>query len=385
MRSTVHGYGRPVVAAVIGLVLALSPSAVAEAAGRGKSKDTNVNVACDQSTGRGDTAALLQAIDDAKSDPSSVHNIILGKNCTYTLTQEIDIDVTHPIVISGTNSVITKTAAGSFGLFFIDLGGNLRLYGLTLRGGNPVNYGGAITNDWGRLWIVNCTIVGNSADFGGAIFSYGGETNIHGSTISGNSALVGGGILAGGAGTLMLDKTTVVSNSAAAIGGGVYFESGLATLRHSLISSNVAETGAGTFNDTKGLINAYGSLWSGNSASVHGGAVDNAGGFYGDSIGITGNSATDGGGFYNVPGDPAAVLTLSGGYVRSNVATRSGGGIINTGNPTTQARVLGTVVTGNRPQDCLNVTGCQGVSAERRAPRDLAAGATMARSRGWTP
>lgn len=345
-----------VTALVLALGLVARPEAAAGAEGRKRAVD--VGVPC--TAGVGDSAALVQAVADADADPDFVHNLILGANCTYVLAGELVIPVDLNIVITGSNSVITMDPSVDDGLLVISPGAFIRFYGVTFRGGDTATLGGAVVTLLATVWLVNCTLTGNTAQQGGgAVASIGSTLNVYDSFIGSNSSEAGGGIASFSGGSLYLSNTQVVSNSASEDGGGIYVDTGIATLRNSLISANIAgNDGGGTYNGISGAINSYGSLWSGNSAVGRGGGIASTDAFYGISTGITGNTAAFGGGYDNQPGDQDSVVRLSGGYVRSNVATTAGGGILNAGNSVTQAVVSATTVSGNRPTGCVNVTGC---------------------------
>src|SRR5262245_51789058 len=138
----------------------------------------------------GDVECLLDAIHDANANGEE--NTIRLEAGTYTLTA-IDNGtpgdtnglpvITSPLTIRGTGAdttVIARDAsAPDFRLLDVDMGGTLKLLGITLRGGRLFGSffggegdGGGIRNS-GTLTLSDCTLAENNASAGYAIFNSG--------------------------------------------------------------------------------------------------------------------------------------------------------------------------------------------------------------------
>nr|WP_307962433.1 hypothetical protein [Salinispora arenicola] len=95
-----------------------------------------------------------------------------------------------------------------------------------------------------------------------------------------------------------------------------------------------------------------------NTAATDGGGIYNPGEAVVRRTKVTGNKAGDeGGGIYN---DSAGTLTLFSTKIVKNIAVTDGGGIFNNGGIVNLNTATGTIVIKNRPNNCVNVTGCPG-------------------------
>lgn len=151
-------------------------------------------------------------------------------------------------------------------------------------------------------------------------------------TISGNGAVLDGEakvrVLEVEGGELQLLTATVTGGTAAS-GGGIYNNSGTITITSSTISGNSASSGGGIYNNG-GTVTITSSTISGNSASGGGGVYNHDGGLTLTQSTISGNTATRGGGIYNLGTQAAgATVTVQGGSLMANSASRDGGGIAN--------------------------------------------------------
>lgn len=178
--------------------------------------------------GVGDAESLLLAIGAANSDPDE-DRIVLGENCTYTLTfptiggtnglPAIKAD----LILEGNNATIERsTQSIAFRLLEVSEGISLNASDLTLRNGLlTLHNGGAIhTGTGSKLQLLNVALENNKAVEGGAIFTQG-TTFINNSRFHNNKATgKGGGLHATAA--LTLTGSTFTDNEGQAGGGAIY-------------------------------------------------------------------------------------------------------------------------------------------------------------------
>jgi CSLREA domain-containing protein len=210
----------------------------------------------------------------------------------------------------------------------------------------------------------NMTIIdGNDT---GSVFAVQSATvRIADLTVSNGTADLddGGGIF--NAGTLTLERVSVVNNIAVRFGGGIFnSESDSLTLLDSVVTQNRADRGGGIYNDVLATLNLVDSTIGFNNASRGGGlnnaangpdsmavnrctihlngATGDGGGVYGRgtfvNATISGNAANgSGAGIFALPG-----TTLSNVTITDNFAQTRGGGISGT------ATIANTLIAGNR-------------------------------------
>jgi hypothetical protein len=296
---------------------------------------------------------------------------------TITLLSALP-DLTGDTNLSGPGAsaltVARSAAPGTpeFGIFTVDAGAQVTISGLTITGGQAVNFGGGIDNA-GTLMVTDSTLSGNSAGglgsvgFGGGIDNAGTLTVID-STLSGNS---GGGEIPGGAGfyatgtgggidnagTLTVIDSTLSGNSGGAGGGGIESE-GTLTVTDSTLSGNSAGGGTGGGIDNGGTLALTNSTLSGNRAGT-GGGIDNGGTLTVTDSTLSGNTATGGfvefsffagigggianGGTLTVINSTLSGNTATGGFV-GEFGSSQGGGIGNEGGTVT---VINSTLSGN--------------------------------------
>ena len=113
--------------------------------------------------------------------------------------------------------------------------------------------GGGILNDQGTLSVVRSTITGNAAvRAGGGIEAKLGDTTLERTVLSNNSTGPtpgnGGGLHLTGAGTVTIERGTVVGNTATNEGGGLWNDAnGTMRVTRTQISGNTAPKGANVF------------------------------------------------------------------------------------------------------------------------------------------
>ena len=227
---------------------------------------------------------LIGHINQANNAPEPAI-INLDPNCPYILTEAensvVFNNLTHhsglpaitsEITINGNNAVIDiqrDPGEPAFGHFFVDTGGDLELYDLTLENGIR-QFGGAVINFGGDFFASNTNFLNNAVypiqtDFvarGGAIYNDSGRVRIIDNSLfqgnhAGETTALGdnlGGAIYNLNGNLAVYTSTFDLNFAAGSGGAIYAE-----------KDSSDESG--------GLILVNDSFFSGNSAIVDGGAI----------------------------------------------------------------------------------------------------------------
>ncbi len=225
------------------------------------------------------------------------------------------------------------------------------------------SFGGGVMMISGAMQMDNGSIANNtSANNGGGVYLESNPTlTINGGTVSGNRTEAYGGGFSIGQGTVTLNDGTVSGNSAQRNGGGFSIAKGTITLNGGSVVQNTANANGGGF--------SVGDLLVINSGTVeHNSAAQNGGGVYLTGVsGLEGelelaggtirhNTAQDGGGIYLTNGSQSAfdsTLTMTGGSVVQNTASRVAGGISTGGTFFLQGEAT---VTGNTAmQEASNV------------------------------
>jgi predicted outer membrane repeat protein len=153
---------------------------------------------------------------------------------------------------------------------------------------------------------------------------------------------------------LTVNGAYFIDNDAAYYGGAIY-NYGTTTINGSTFEKNVSpgEDGGAIYNE--GFMQVTGSTFTGNSSYY--GAIYNEPDFIGSLLlnrdDITGNVGVYGGGLYNDSGP----VTVNDSLIDFNIATEDGGGIYNDDGTTTVSR---SQIYGNRPDNCVDVSGCFG-------------------------
>jgi hypothetical protein len=181
---------------------------------------------------------------------------------------------------------------------------------------------------------------GDSA-FGGGIHNMGDLTAVD-VTIRHNWAGYGGGGIANH-GTLALIDSTIADNRAGSYGGGI-FNYGTLMVTDSQVSSNRADNDGGGIANVRdrASVTLDRSTISGNTARFTGGGILNTDIYELEPCAGTGCGGT---------------VTLISSTVTGNAAD-FGGGIMNDGGGAAITLDAGSSVTGNVPDDCVNVPAC---------------------------
>ena len=302
-----------------------------------------------------DPAKLVQAI--LRANAQGGGTLDLAAHCTYSLLQHQGTNglpiITQPITINGHYATIERNAAADpFRIFNVDVGGNLTLRDVTVRGGFQdllLSPGGAgmLVRAGGQATVEHSRFLDNrSLSDGGAIANYGvtrildgsGHEDSAGSStsttsttsteLSENSARNdGGGIYNGG--LLAAQGVRLRYNNAVGDdGGGLANVDGVALLERTSVDHNRAESvGAGVFSDGNGVTSLTNARVADNTSNVNGGGLYNGrSAVYVQHTDVSHNTAeTFGGGFLNSLGQ----LVVDGSRVNANVAGIAGGGLYN--------------------------------------------------------
>ena len=173
-------------------------------------------------------------------------DIILSENEESSYKRGIEINV-DDLIIDGNGHTID--ARGKVRIF-LSIGENTTIKNITLKNGFAgVLDGGAILNNWGKLNIVESTLINNVAGRGGAIRSDG---------------------------DLTIRESTLKCNTADSYGGAIHIYKCNLTMVKSTLNENCAEWG-GAINSNKSELSIIETAFLGNM-SKYGGAVENAGG-----------------------------------------------------------------------------------------------------------
>lgn len=210
-----------------------------------------------------------------------------------------------------------RQSSTAYRVFYVDVGGNVEINGLTISNGNAGGACGGGIYIGGLLTLNNSTVSNNSADGGGGICV--GYTavglKLNNSTVSHNSGLggfSGGGILAL-SGISTITNSTISNNSSFAGGGIRNFGNSTLNVFNSTITENLATLG-GSFGgggiETGGAVNIANTIVAGNTAPVRPDVTD--GGRTPPAFNSLGHNLigiTDGTGGFTATGDQTGSIT----------------------------------------------------------------------------
>ena len=267
---------------------------------------------------------LKEAVESAEA--GGVITVMGNVKATNATDNHGAISVTKKITVKGAGLTPVLNADKDIGgkpkhrIFTVENGGELMLENITLKGGMATGttlkekFGGGIYSE-GELTLDGGTIGGSSADA--------------------NEAQYGGAICVRGEGSVRMESGSLMANKVSALGGGVYVDDSASfTMTGGEIKTNTGNSGGG------GVYAKSGTFTLSGDASIEsntGGGK--GGGIYVDSTGklvITGgsirsNMATKtsdypgmGGGVY-VFGSSKVMLDMSGGSIEGNEAGNDGG------------------------------------------------------------
>ncbi len=299
---------------------------------------------------------LRDAITQADARTTNQYVITFAVNGTIDLTKALP-DLKNNITLEGpgASKLIVKrnSSAAAFSVFTVDSGETVRLFGMTIAGGNSIN-GGGIYND-GTLTVTSSIFISNSATdgWGGGICNDGTVT-VNNSIFTHNSATDGDGGGIYNDGTLTVTSSTFTDNSVTdGDGGGGIDNDGTLTVTDSIFISNTATDGGGGGICNDGTLTVTDSIFISNTATDGGGGIYNDGTLtVTDSIFIS-NSATDGwgGGICN-----DGTVTVKYSIFTQNSAT-DGAGIASDGTVTVKYSIFANnSATDGGGINCLNMS-----------------------------
>ncbi len=212
-----------------------------------------------------------------------------------------------------------------------------------------------------------------------------GALDIKKTRVYANTALDGAGI--NSEGTVRIERSAITANHAEDTTGGLLVEEGIATVTDTEVSHNSGVEVGGILANFDAQVTLRSVALVDNAARTAraGGLAMNPGAtiVIEDSLVKNNTAVTDGGGLYNlvemvlrrtkVVGNQAGnegagiyneatgILTVVDSKIVRNTAAVDGGGIFNDAGGTVNLETAtGTVVTENRPNNCVNVPGCAG-------------------------
>ena len=177
-------------------------------------------------------------------------------------------------------------------LFNVTSSGTLECEDLNFQSGYSMEYGGAIENKGGNVYLKNCKMITNkSGAAGGAVYSDGGSVKLLNCAFKENTSGYGGAIGLNGNAKLDMLNCTVFGNTSNS--GAVYNNSGTATIIYSTFTDNAATSSGGGAITSLGKTNVIGSIATLNGDSdldgnvgVYGSYITNAA----DSVSVDASS-----------------------------------------------------------------------------------------------
>jgi hypothetical protein len=303
------------------LVLGLGSAQAAMAGG-----PTTVHVPCF-------TGALASAISGADSGET----IVLAPGCVYRLYAALPTVAVDMKIIGYDTELLGLGYRADPGFPLLSVGAEVDLTIVNVDfkdgGGSDVDGGAIYIPDDSNVTVDGGIFTDNySGDgYGGAISNYDSKDAF-----------------------LTVNGAYFIDNDAAYYGGAIY-NYGITTINGSTFEKNVSpdEDGGAIYNEGVMQINA--STLTGNSSYY--GAIYNEpylnGSLTLNRDDMTGNLGVYGGALYN----DAYAVTVNNSLIDFNIATYDGGGIYNNSGTTTVSR---SQIYGNRPDNCVDVTGCFG-------------------------
>jgi len=247
------------------------------------------------------------------------------------------------------NSVIVGNAAGGGGGGIYNFEGTIQAFDDTEINHNSDNglRGGGVYNNQGKFQMYGGYIPDNqeTKSDGGGVYNYFGTMTLTGVSVVGNRAIGYGGGIYTYNGSLTLTHNVFIGSSAnmdrnfAHRGGGMYVNGSVVNMTGGAITNNTATTpttggGAGALSGGGGLYVNAGSLTLTHVSITHNGSMTNGGGVYvrSGNLKLINNiiSYNGDGGFGGGMLIKGGTVTVSGGTIQNNQATKgAGGGIYN--------------------------------------------------------
>ncbi len=185
----------------------------------------------------------------------SVENLfIIGNGATISVDTENSDECHFLKVFKGQNYQITNLTITGFNKAIINEG-SLSLTDTTLKNNKcdyyfSEDYGGAIYNDEGILYLTRCNFEDNYAKYGGAIYNNHGVLRCNDCYFESNRAYKDGGAIYNYQGHLTSIKTTFSKSKADDDGGAIYNDHGEMVLNDNFFDrSSADDEGGAVYND----------------------------------------------------------------------------------------------------------------------------------------
>ncbi|MCA9888992.1 MAG: hypothetical protein KC546_11500, partial [Anaerolineae bacterium] len=281
----------------------------------------------------GDTYTLIDTINNLQSttDCSTTVYITLASDGIYYFDSSVSpvvffgpsaMEVTCPVVINGSNSVLIREGSAApfrfFGVNATSANGSLEMYDLMMRGGEVDSVGGgAIFTFSGDVILENVYMLDNIVNsssgaqtFGGAVYSYQGLLDFTDSVIANNrnestTAADGGaiGLLSNNATPSVLSNVIMVNNEAPRLGGAIFSE-GRFDIFSSIFINNVAPSTGAIYASGSFVTNVNDSCFEDNLTHAYYAAStvshDITNNWWGDATGPGGDASGSGDSIHNV-------------------------------------------------------------------------------------
>ena len=289
----------------------------------------------------GDVQCLIAAISQANADQRET-TIRLAAG-TYLLTSADNYtdganglpSIVSPVAIeaAGGNATLERSAAEAFRLLHVGPTGRLTLAGITLRGGDNFDYGGALLNVGGVVKAINSSFEDNSGYLGGAIYNDRGEVTLLDSRVTRSNAFYSGGMF-NAYGRMTLTRTVVDNNHAPGAIAGLWVQGGEVRISQSRFIDNDSGHDAGAIYVSEGVASITGTTFQGNVADGAGAMLVAAGGdvevrdsAFAGNLGTFGGAAIRNQGTVRVTNTTFARNRLGGGSFceKAGIAVRNSG------------------------------------------------------------
>ena len=254
-------------------------------------------------------------------------------------------------IASGTyeyGCVVTGRSAQAAAFVNKDDGSLMDVVGSTFTGNSAGDAGGAILVE-NPMTVTGDTFTGNHAEYGGGMYVDDGSPAVTGSTFTSNYAYEDGGAIYDNDYLTVTGGFFTDNYAEGNYGGGIYNDDYLTVNRAAFAGNDAIEYGGGIYSDDD--LTVSGGSFTGDG-SKYGGGIYNDGSATVTGAGFRQNDAYEGGGMYNDD-----EMSVSHGQILLNAATDDGGGIYNNHEDFTLST---SVVQGNTPNNCVDVTGCIG-------------------------
>ncbi|MGP1512018.1 MAG: InlB B-repeat-containing protein, partial [Treponema sp.] len=254
--------------------------------------------------------AAVAAADDG--DIFIINGEVKATNATDNSGElEVNKDITVKKALSASTAVLNANSrhsgtapadapATKHRIFKVTSGKTLTLQNLTLKGGIAETSGDALGGgisviNGGKVTLKNTAIRDCQAQYGGAVNVKGSSSSVtmeSGSLTANTATTIGGAVNVDNGASFTMTGGEITGNTGKSGGGGAYVHEGTFTLgTGALITSNTAEgrNGGGVYVDSGGTLTINGGAIKSNKATKSGSAVGNGGGVY-----VFGNTVSKG-------------------------------------------------------------------------------------------